>query len=86
MQELLSVTHRYTKATNNSGSSSKKGDYIKPEFIKKQYDEYNNQIQIMNEVFQSSMNDVSKLKEPEEALKRSSYLLKRSMLAAIDDK
>ena len=79
IQELLWVTQNF----RNLNKSTK--DYIKPEFIKNQYDDYNNQIHMINEVFQSSMRNTNKFKENDEALKRSSHLLKRSMLVAIDD-
>ena len=58
----------------------------KPELIQKQYEEYNNQINLINDVFQRSMGNGNKLKQSEEALKRSSYLLKRSIIATLNDK
>ena len=79
MQELLSVTQNFRNMNKTTT------DYIKPEFIKKQYDDYNNQIHIMNDIFQSSMKNTSKLKQNGDMLKRSSYLLKRSMIATMDD-
>lgn len=83
MQELLTVTQNITLKNSKTPHS-----YLlsKPELIQKQYEDYKNQINMINDVFQQSMGHGNKLKQSEEALKRSSYLLKRSIIATFEDK
>ena len=72
--------------TVNNKMTAKSNLLSRPELIQKQYEEYNNQINLINDVFQQSMGHGNKLKQSEEALKRSSYLLKRSIMATFEDK
>jgi hypothetical protein len=80
MQELLSVTQNM-----QNFKSLKMGieDKLSAGKLKRQYDEYNHQINMINDVFQSSMGPGNKNRQSEDALKRSNYLLKKSMQAAM---
>lgn len=83
MQELLTVTQNMRMLNKKSTDV---GSNFKAETIQKQYEAYNQQINMIHDVFQSSMGAGNKLKQTEDALKKSSYLLKKSMQATLENK
>lgn len=83
MQELLTVTQNIRMHNKKPTDIVSK---FKPETIQKQYEAYNQQLNIIHDVFQSSMGAGNKLKQTEDALKKSSYLLKKSMQATLENK
>ena len=83
MKELLLITKNMQKVKNMKMDIS---DKISAQQIKRQYEEYQHQVNQLNDAFKSKMHPEKKIQHAEDALKRSHYLLKKSMQAAMNFK
>ncbi|CAI2363554.1 unnamed protein product [Moneuplotes crassus] len=79
MKELLSLTKNMQIINTAKMSIS---DKMSAQQIKRQYNEYQHQVAKINDAFNSNLNPEKKFQQAEDALKRSHYLLKKSMEAA----